>query len=202
MKDATSFQSAFFSHHPRCLRMWVVVLAAILVAYPCPSMAGEARLSNLIVTNTNNDLLVYTTVEGAFHEKMIKAIESGVPTTFSFFIMLYQTRSIWFDKTLADIEVSHTIRYNSLKKEYLVERSWENNLLRSVKSLDDARRLMTDIDGLRILPLSKLEKGKQYQVLVRARLSKVTLPYHLHYVLFFMSLWDFETDWYSVDFVY
>jgi hypothetical protein len=61
---------------------------------------------------------------------------------------------------------------------------------------------MTDIDGLRVLSLAKLEKGRQYQILVRARLSKATLPFYLHYVLFFMSLWDFETDWYSVDFVY
>ncbi|MGD9974540.1 MAG: DUF4390 domain-containing protein [Desulfatirhabdiaceae bacterium] len=202
MRRATLFQSEFFRRYMRCIKVCIAVISGILIGYPGLTLAEDAKLSNLIVTNTHHDLLIYATVEGAFHEKMIQAIESGVPTTFSFFIMLYQSRSIWFDKKLADIEVSHTIRYNSLKKEYLVERSWENAPPRSVKSLDEARRLMTDIDGLRILSLSMLEKGRQYQVLVRARLSKVILPYHLHYVLFFMSLWDFETDWYSVDFVY
>jgi len=28
------------------------------------------------------------------------------------------------------------------------------------------------------------------------------LPFYLDYVLFFLSLWDFETDWYSVVFKY
>jgi hypothetical protein len=28
------------------------------------------------------------------------------------------------------------------------------------------------------------------------------LPFYLHYVLFFLSFWDFETDWYTVDFIY
>jgi len=36
----------------------------------------------------------------------------------------------------------------------------------------------------------------------KAELNKLTLPFHLHYVLFFVSLWDFETDWYTIDFVY
>jgi len=37
---------------------------------------------------------------------------------------------------------------------------------------------------------------------VKAELEKVRLPLYLHYVLFFVSLWDFETDWYTVDFIY
>jgi hypothetical protein len=35
-----------------------------------------------------------------------------------------------------------------------------------------------------------------------AQLDKIRLPFYLHYVLFFVSLWDFETDWYAVDFRY
>ena len=35
-----------------------------------------------------------------------------------------------------------------------------------------------------------------------AELNKIQLPLYLHYVFFFLSLWDFETDWHSVDFRY
>jgi hypothetical protein len=61
---------------------------------------------------------------------------------------------------------------------------------------------MVDVDGLKIVPLSRLEKGRQYQVQAKAQLSKLTLPLYLHYVFFFVSLWDFETDWYTIDFIY
>ena len=37
---------------------------------------------------------------------------------------------------------------------------------------------------------------------VKAELEKVRLPLYLHYVLFFVSLWDFETDWFTIDFIY
>jgi hypothetical protein len=33
-------------------------------------------------------------------------------------------------------------------------------------------------------------------------MSKTTLPWKMHYVLFFVSLWDFETDWYTIDFIF
>ena len=40
------------------------------------------------------------------------------------------------------------------------------------------------------------------QIRAKAELSKLTLPFFLHYVFFFVSLWDFETDWYTIDFIY
>ena len=61
---------------------------------------------------------------------------------------------------------------------------------------------MAEIDRLKVVPLNQLEKGRQYQLRAKAQLDKLTLPLYLHYVLFFVSLWDFETDWYTIDFIF
>lgn len=181
------------------LGVWVLVLMVSLVG---SAMANEAKLTDIIVTNTRDDLLIYLSVDGAFTPKMEAAINSGVPATFSFFVNLYRTRGMWFDKEMADLTVTHTIKYNSLKKEYAVTRSWDNSSPVIVKSFAAAQKLMTDVDSLKVIPLTELEKGKQYQIQAKAKLNRVTLPYYLHYVLFFLSLWDFETDWYTIDFIY
>jgi len=52
-----------------------------------------------------------------------------------------------------------------------------------------------------IIPLEenfkKLAKNSQhYYVRMKAKLDKVQLPLKLEYLLFFVSLWDFETAWY------
>jgi hypothetical protein len=47
-----------------------------------------------------------------------------------------------------------------------------------------------------------LEKGKQYQIQAKAKLSRVTLALLSALRPFFLSLWDFETDWYTIDFIY
>jgi hypothetical protein len=187
---------------PSLTKKACTLILAILLVMQNPAHAQDARLTDIIVTNTRDDLLVYLTVEGAFREKTKNAILSGVPTTFSFFISLYQERNLWFDKEIADIEITHTLKYNNLKKEFIVKRSWENDDPLVTQSFDEARKLMTEIDSLKIVPLRVLEKGRRYQIRAKAELSKLTLPYSLHYVLFFVSLWDFETDLYTIDFVY
>ena len=178
------------------------LILAILLVMQNPALAQDARLTDIIVTNTRDDLLIYLTVEGAFIEKMNNAILSGVPTTFSFFISLYQERNLWFDKEIADIKITHMLKYNNLKKEFIVKRSWGNGDPLVTQSFDEARKLMTEIDSLKIVPLRMLEKGRHYQIRAKAELSKLTLPFYLHYVLFFVSLWDFETDLYTIGFVY
>jgi hypothetical protein len=180
----------------------ILILTLLFTVMHGSAPAKEATLTNIIVTNTRDDLLVYLTVEGAFTTDMESAINSGVPAAFSFFVKLYRARGMWFDKKLADLTLTHTIKYNSLKREYTVSRTWDSGSPVVVRSFDTAKQLMTEIDSLKVVPLTALEKGQQYQIQAKAKLNRVTLPYYLHYVLFFLSLWDFETDWYTIDFIY
>ena len=166
------------------------------------AFAQEASLTNITVSNTRDDLLLYLNLEGAFSEKLKKAILSGVPATFSFLAKLNSVRNMWFDRDIADITVTHTIKYDNLKKEFLVRRSWRNNEPEVTKSFAEAQKWMTEVNSLKIIPLGQLEKGKQYQLRTKAEVIKQSLPYYLHYVLFFVSFWDIETDWYTIDFIY
>lgn len=185
----------------RTLSVFFLVLGLLFVS----ALAGytqDATLTNITVSNTREDLLLFLNLKGAFREEMKKAILSGVPSTFSFFAKLNRVRSFWFDKDIADLEVTHTIIYDNLKKEFTVTRSWKENNPEVTKSFNEAKKWMTEIDSLKIIPLNRLEKGEQYQLRVKAEVSKKTLPLYLHYILFFVSLWDFETDWYTIDFTF
>jgi hypothetical protein len=70
------------------------------------------------------------------------------------------------------------------------------------KDFDQAKRLMAEIVGLKVTELRNLHRGNRYQINMMAELDTIKLPFYFHYVFFFLSLWDFETDWYSVDFRY
>lgn len=183
-------------------RKTYIILFCLMFLIQNLAFSQEAKLTDIIVTNTRDDLLVYLNVEGAFREKMQAAILSGVPTTFSFFITLFKARNLWLDKKIADIKVTHSVKYNNLKKEFVVKRSWENGEPLVTQSFEEVKKLMTEIDSLKIAPLSGLEKGLNYQIRAKAELSKLTLPFYLHHVFIFLSLWDFETDLYTIDFIY
>ena len=187
---------------PSTVRLTALICAGIVLAMPVQIYAQDAKLANIIVTNTRDNLLLYLTAKDAFPSEIEEAVHSGVPTTFSFYIKLHRVRGLWLDEKITDITLTHTLKYNSLKKEYIVSRSWEGERLLTVESLKAAKNLMTEVDSLVIVPLKRLKKGQQYQISAKAELSKMTLPFYLHYILFFVSFWDVETDWYAINFIY
>ena len=179
-------------------------LAFFMVLFMVPDFAGaqEARLKNITISSTDEKLLVSMEIEGAFTQDVMEAILKGVPADFSFFVRLDRSRSWWVNEELADIEATHTIKYDNLKKEFSVYRSWIDQKPILTQSLAEAQALMTKIERLTILDIDQMQKNQQYELRAKAELSKMTLPFYLHYVFYFVSLWDFETDWHSVVFVY
>ncbi|MCD6297197.1 MAG: DUF4390 domain-containing protein [Deltaproteobacteria bacterium] len=167
-----------------------------------PVQADEACIKDIKVVNTWDHCILSCNVTGCFTEEMKKAIDNGIDTTFTFYIELYEIRDLWWDRQIADLSVSHHIKYDNLKKVYAVTLSEKENKVFYVEDFDKAKDLMSGIRGLGITRLHNFQKGKRYQVRMMAELDKITLPFYLDYVFFFLSLWDFETDWYTVDFSY
>ncbi len=179
-----------------------LIVFCLLPALAAPGMAKEVRLADFAVTNNRDDLLLFFKVRGAFKNEMVEAIQNGIPTTFSFFIQLEQDRPLWFKKVIAEKQITHAIKYNNLKNEYVVKRSWDDNKPITTGSFEQAKSLMSEIKSLRVTALANLEKSEHYQIRAKAELDKVTLPFNLHYLFFFTALWNFETSWHTFEFEY
>lgn len=177
---------------------------ALLVVLALTTVLGarQAQITDIIVTNNQDHLLVYFYTKGCFTPEMNKAIMSGIPTTFNFYLELYKPRSFWPNKKLVALKLNHTIKYDTLREEFQVTLSERGNQTFILKDFAKAQEMMVDVSNIQLIPLKQLERNSQYQLRIKAELSKVTLPLYLHYVLFFVSLWDFETDWYLVEFIY
>lgn len=182
----------------------VSILALCLFLLVSGTVWGQdARVTDVIVTNTRDDLILYFRVHGCFTKDLQQAILNGVPTTFTFLASLDQVRSFWKDKNLASLEIHHTVKYNNLKNEFVITLSEHGDKPAIVNTLSEAKRIMAEVENLRIAKLETLERNHRYQISVKAELSKITLPLYLHHVFrFFLFLWDFETDWYTTDFIY
>jgi hypothetical protein len=182
-------------------KLFVAVLLLLLVLATTLT-AKQAQIADIIVTNNQDSLLVYFYTKGCFTPEMNKAIMSGIPTTFTFFLELYKPRNFWPNKKLVASKLNHTIKYDSLREEFQVTLSERGNQTFILKDFAKAQEMMADVSNVQVIPLKQMERNNQYQLRIKAELNKVTLPLYLHYVLFFISLWDFETDWYIVEFIY
>jgi len=180
----------------------VLLIGCLVIAFPSAGPAKEVHLADFAVSNNRDDLLVFLKVEGAFKEEMVEAIQNGIPTTFSFFIRLERNGPLWFERTVASRQVTHSIKYKNLKNEYVVKRSWDDNKPITTDSFEKTCALMSEIKSLTLTSLDKLKKGQHYRIKAKAELDKVTLPFNLHYLFFFTALWDFETGWHTFAFEY
>ena len=184
------------------LKPAVVTICLMVPLLTTMARAEEARLTDIVAAITGEHLIIYFRVSECFTEEMKKAIENGINTTFTFFVTLHEVRDFQLDNKIADLHVRHDIVYDNLKKVYKVSLSERDNQTIYVEDFNEAKNLMSEIVDLKLTGIQNLRNGNQYKVRMMAELDKIKLPLYLDYILFFLSLWDFETDWYTVNFTY
>ncbi len=179
--------------------VWITAVLIVLTVVTCIS---AAEITNMSISNTEENLILSVEVDGAFTDRLNEAVMNGIVTSFSYVITVTQTRTLFPDKQIHEIKLTNTIRYDTLRKNFMVRRSWENYRPLTTDSFEDARRWMSEVSDVPVIPLESLKTDTRYKINAKAELDKVTLPFFLNYIFFFISLWDFETSWHSIDFIY
>ncbi len=184
----------------------IVLFLLLAVLVPIPTAhgknQGDPEMTDIILTTSAEDLLLFATVKNGFTQEMLQGVRNGIPITFDFDIELEKIRSFWPNKTLVARTIRHKMTFNSLKETFQIIRSEKNNQAVTSRSLDRARSLMAELNGIPLIKRARLIPDASYVLRVKATLVENTLPLGMHYIIPFTSLWNFETDWRSVQFRY
>lgn len=181
----------------------VLVALAVLLSF-IPVQAADnstPTIEDFIITTSSTDLLLFATVKNSFTKEMLEGVRNGIPVVFSFDIELERLRHRWFDVTLVETTLTHTMTYDAIKQRYTVVLSEKRKPV-ITKSSDMAKQIMAEINGLKVIASKELIPDSPYALHIKATLVENTLPLGMHYVLPFTSLWNFETDWCSIEFRY
>ncbi len=162
----------------------------------------EVQFKDITITTSNTHLLLFGIVTNEKSNDMKQALHSGIPMQFSFFVELFRTRDNWPDEELISMEFIHTLKYDTLKEHYQVELEEQKHRISTYSSFGEAMQVMNEINGLKVIELLKLQPDSSYELRMKAELYKKTLPMNLHYVVPFVSLWNVETDWHTIEFTY
>ena len=176
--------------------IWIIggIVFLLILIFPLPAFCQKASIKDIHVKRAEGVWKVSFDVENCFTEKMEEAIQSGMATTFTFYVNLYQRRGWWKDRKLADVEFRHTVQYHPIQKIYQIRLGEDHSSL-TASSLEEAKKLMSSVKEFKIQSSSPFEPGVPAYFRIKAELDPVRLPLRLEYLLFFVSLWDFETDW-------
>ncbi len=197
---------ASFYHTMKQRHLPLLLLCGFLLVIH-PGMAWSAReiapeIKDIIVTTSDADLLLFATVKNGFTQEMVQEVQSGTPIVFTFNLELVKTSDHWLDTSLVETAVTHTLSYDPLLQEYRIAFSNLPNKAMTTKDLEQAKKLMAELNGVKVIALANLVPDAPYAIHFKVVLKKGSLPLGMQKILPFSSLWNFETDWRTIEFRY
>jgi hypothetical protein len=187
-----------------CPPLWLPAVLGILLFHGAPAaVAGnKAEIVDLRVYQDDPTLKASFAVRNCFTPEMEQAVWSGVVTTFRFLAVVDKPGLPLEQDRVVDLSFEHTIKYDRLRNEFTVYLQEQLQRVRTTNDFGEAKKWMSEVQNLSLIPLWRLQRGETYELTVKAELSKVRLPLFFRYIFFWVSLWDFETDWQEKLFTY
>jgi hypothetical protein len=173
----------------------VAVAVGLGLLWPTPSWAGPLRISNLVVTNSDNTLLVGVVLLGSLPDGIVEGLGTGIPATVRFQLELWQYNSWWVDRRVVAKLVERQVVYDVLTKEYRVLAvQGEEREPYVTRDIWEAERVLSEIRGFRLAPLGNLPPDELYYVRVRAEVRSGAPDSSFSKILPFISS-RVETSW-------
>ncbi|MBI3451174.1 MAG: DUF4390 domain-containing protein [Acidobacteria bacterium] len=153
------------------------------------ALNAGAEIRGIQLENGAHDLFVSFGLSGAFTREIRDQIDSGLPVTFNHFVEILNRRPAWFDATVVRKVISSTVTFDTLTRQYRLNRSVNGEMMETLVSdrQADMERFMTSVDRLRLCDPADLAGDRALYLRVKSRVQK-------RFVFFFIP-WDFETSW-------
>lgn len=151
--------------------------------------APKPEIRNLAATATAAKVGVRFSLEDAFKNgEMVEALQSGLPTSFTYVIEIFRDRPNWFDEGVGRARIEVICSFNSVTREYLLNYRRDRRLVRSETYTDLAAlvRRMTVVEEPDLFDIGG-RKPYKLKVRVKADLMRGWLMYVIP--------WEVSTPW-------
>jgi hypothetical protein len=163
---------------------------AVLIFFGCVSaFAADPEITNLSATAVNSKVSVHFTLANAFENgEMVQALQSGLPTSFTYEVEIFRDRPNWFDESIDRLRIEVICTLNSVTREYLLNYRRDRRLVRSETFSDLAalQKAMTNIDERDLFDIGK---RRPYKIKVRVRADL------MRSWRFYVVPWEITTRW-------
>ncbi|PYM61714.1 MAG: hypothetical protein DMD79_12150 [Candidatus Rokuibacteriota bacterium] len=157
--------------------------------------AGPLRISNLVVSNTDNALSVNMVLLASLPDGVVEGLGTGIPAAVRFQVELWQYNSWWVDRRLVAKLVERQVVYDILTKEYRVSAvQGEEREPYVTRNVWEAERVLSEIRALRLAPTASLKPEDLYYVRVRAEVRSGAPDASYSKIIPFVSF-RVETGW-------
>lgn len=193
MIDAMRFGSALM------LRLLLLFALCVLPAVNAPaSLAnGESQVLRVDPVARDGRLYIDADVQLELDGDLRNVVQRGVPLYFTADLEIVSKRWWWFDKTVAQEQMTWRIVYNALTRQWRVG---TGDLSLPEASLDDALARVRNIRGWDVADLHDFTYDETYHGRLRVRLDTSLLARPFQVDALNSSAWSLATPWKNFSF--
>jgi hypothetical protein len=125
-----------------------------------------------------------------------RGLTEGVPLNLELDIEIERVRQLLPNSKIAELTQRYHLEYNAVSARYTL-RNVNSGQQESVATVDAALEQLSDIRDLPVLDRALIANDRRYEANVRAKLDYGTVPFTLRLVMFWVSDWHRESDWYT-----
>ena len=171
------------------MRRLLSILSLLIATSAAADKAPVPAIQNLSASAKDHKVSVRFTLDGVFRNgEMVEALQSGLPTSFTYVIEIFRDRPNWFDDDIERKRIEVICTFNSVTREYLLNYRRDRKLVRSETFTDLAslERSMTQIEEIDLFEIGR-RKPYKLKVRVKADLMRGWLMYVIP--------WEVSTRW-------
>jgi hypothetical protein len=125
-----------------------------------------------------------------------RGLAEGVPLTLELALDIERVRQLLPNSRVAELTQRYHLQYNAVSAHYII-RNDNSGQQESLGTIDAAIEQLSDVRSVPVLDKSLIAPDRRYEANVRARIDYGTVPSTLRLLMFWVSDWHRESDWYT-----
>src|SRR5271154_5035204 len=201
MKAARSNLGGREPRRARRLARLVYCGCAALVALYAQPLRADGLEGRFEVRSADLELL-----DGVYHlnarldlpvsDAVRRGLAEGVPLALELDLSIKRVRQLLPNSTVAELTQRYRLQFNAVSGSYIL-RNVNSGQQVSLGSIDAAIEQLSGVRSLPVLDKALIAANRRYEASLRGKIDFGTVPFSLRLLMFWVSDWHRESDWYA-----
>jgi hypothetical protein len=125
-----------------------------------------------------------------------RGLADGVPLTVELDLDIERVRQLLPNSRVAELTQRYHLQYNAVSARYIL-RNDNSGVQESIGTIDAALERLSEVRSLPVLDQSLMASNRRYEASVRVKADYGAVPFTLGLLMFWVSDWHRESDWYT-----
>ena len=176
--------------------LWIGVAALWMQPLWADGLEGRFEIRSAALELKDSVYQMNSRLALPISESVRRALAEGVPLSLELDLNIKRVRQLLPNSTIAELTQRYHLQYNAVSARYILKND-NSGQQESLGTLDAALEQLADIKNLPVLDRALIQSDRRYEANLRAKVDFGTVPFTLRLLMFWVSDWHRDSDWYA-----